>query len=85
MTKSVKEYMNEVAGIGCVMCHHLDLGYSPAVQWFERVAVGTVFTVVVHSFTPQTHLRILSTAKKMFSTEDRVGLYPNAYAAVFTE
>ena len=40
MTKSVKEYMNEVAGIGCVMCHHLDLGYSPAVLHHPRDAVG---------------------------------------------
>ncbi len=38
--KNLKEYMNEVAEIGCVMCHHLDLGYTPAVLHHPRDAAG---------------------------------------------
>jgi hypothetical protein len=40
MIKSVKEYMNEVAGLGCVLCHHFDRGYVPAQLHHPRDAAG---------------------------------------------
>jgi hypothetical protein len=30
MTKSEKEHMNRVAELGCVLCHHLGYGETPA-------------------------------------------------------
>lgn len=40
MSGSIKQYMNEVAGIGCVMCHHQGHGYTPAVLHHPRDAAG---------------------------------------------
>jgi len=40
MSKTVKQYMNEVAEIGCVLCHHLGYGHSPAHLHHPRDAAG---------------------------------------------
>jgi len=38
--KAVKQYMDEVANIGCVLCHHLGYGHTPAHLHHPRDAVG---------------------------------------------
>jgi len=38
--KTVKQYMNEVAEVGCVLCHHLGYGHSPAHLHHPRDAAG---------------------------------------------
>jgi len=63
-----------------------DMGWAlPAAIGVAKAGAKNVICIVVHSFTPQTHLSILSTAKNIFSSDVRVGLYPRAYAPVFTE
>ncbi len=38
--KTIKKYMDEVAKLGCVLCHHLDQSYTPAVLHHPRDAAG---------------------------------------------
>lgn len=38
--KTIKQYMSEVAEIGCVMCHQQGHGYTPAVLHHPRDAAG---------------------------------------------
>lgn len=40
MTSLIKQHMNKVADLGCVLCRHLDYGRSPAELHHPRDAAG---------------------------------------------
>jgi hypothetical protein len=37
---NLKDYLSEVAGLGCILCHHLGYGHTPPHLHHPRAAVG---------------------------------------------